>query len=128
MDARLQDAYQNEYAEQQVGRPTGDAQKIQGNEYDNPEAGKYQRHRRQLGSIEERNNDDRAKVVDDRQRQQEYLERWRRPRPQQGQHAEREGDVGRGGNGPATKGFLIAPVAGEVDESRAGHAPKAATT
>ena len=72
-------------------------------------------------SVEHRNNDDCAEVVDDRQGQQKYLQRRRRPRPQQGQYAEREGNVCRGRDGPAPQRLCIAPVAGEIDECRAGH-------
>src|SRR4051812_42611381 len=37
------------------------------------------------------------------------------------EYNEREGDIGRDRDGPATLRLLIAPVASEVDERRAGH-------
>ena len=58
----------------------------------------------ELGGVEQR--DDRAPRRGRRRwrARQEHLERCRHPRPQQRQHAEREGDVGRGRDGPAAPG------------------------
>ncbi len=48
----------------------------------------------QLARVEQRDDQDRAKVVEDRERQQEDLERGRRAFAEKREHADGEGDVG----------------------------------
>ena len=58
---------------------------------------------RELARIEERDDDDRAEIVEDRERRQEDLEGGRHARAEEREHAEREGDVGRGRDRPAAQ-------------------------
>ena len=63
--------------------------------------GDAERHSERCAGVEERDDEHRAEVVDDRQRDQEDLQAVGHARAEQGQHAEREGDVGRHRDAPA---------------------------
>ncbi len=54
-----------------------------------------QRRNREVGGIEDRDDDDGHQVVDNRKRQQEDFQRSGYLASQQGAHTEREGDIGR---------------------------------
>jgi len=64
----------------------------------------------------------------DRQRSQEDFQRRGHARSQHRQHAQRKGDVGGGGNGPAMLGGGIAPIASGIDQSRSDHAAQGRET
>src|SRR5262249_9189949 len=86
------------------------------------DGGESQREHGQRVGIEYRDDDDGGEVVDDRQREQEDLQRGRNPRPEQRQHRDGERDVGGGWYRPAAHGFRIAEIEGGVDERRRVHA------
>ena len=74
-----------------------------------------------LAGVEDGDHEDAADVVDDGEGQQEDLQRRRDPRAEEGDDAEREGDVG--GHRDAPPGGGIAPgVEGQVDRGRHDHA------
>ena len=73
--------------------------------------------------VEERDDDDREQVVDDGEREQEGPQRRRQERAQDGQDGQRERDVRRRGDGPATQcGAARAEVDGDEDQCRNDHA------
>ena len=120
--ARFHDAHPDEDADQYVGPDRGDAPVVEQDQRGEPDAGQGERGKRQLRGIEERDDDDGAEVVDDGERQQEDLQRRRNARAEQRQHADGEGNVGGGGNGPAAQGDGVTPVDGDVDQRRHDHA------
>ena len=74
--------------------------------------------------VEHGNDDDRTQVVDDRERQQEDLQRRWYPGPQQRQHADRERDVGRSGNCPPGQGLGIPVIESDVNQRWNDHPPQ----
>ena len=60
-----------------------------------------QRGQVEIAGVEDGDDQHRAEIVDDRQRRQEHLQRGRHALAEQRQHAEREGDVGRGRESPS---------------------------
>ena len=76
----------------------------------------------QFAGVEKRDDEDRAEVVKDRQRQQEDLQRRWHPLAQKRQNADGKGDVGRGGDGPAALGDRVRPVEDKEDQRRHRHA------
>ena len=87
-----------------------------------PTAGEHEGGERQRRRVEEGDDDDGAEIVDDGERQEEYLQRRRDAGAQQGQHADGEGDVGGGRNGPAAQRDRLAPVDAGIDQRRDEHA------
>ena len=79
--------------------------------------GDQQRHRVEFAREEERDDQNRDEVVDDGEREQQGTEPARQPLADQRQHAEREGDVGRGRDRPAGHLFGVAHDR-EEDERR----------
>ncbi len=108
-------------ADQHVGCNPPDLQPVEDDQSDRGRAGPRQHRHRQVACVENRDDGDGAEVVDDRQRQQEHLERERHPVAEQRQHAEREGDVGRRRDRPAGRQSRLAPGHGEVDQRRHEH-------
>ena len=84
--------------------------------------GPTEHRQRQVGGVESRDDEHRAKVVDDGEGGEEDLERDRDARPEQGEHTEREGDVGGGRDRPAAQCLWRGPVDGHVDQRRDDHA------
>ncbi len=79
------------------------------------------RHEVDRVRVEDRDDDDRADVVDDCEGQQEELERGRHTRTEQTHDADRHGDVGRHGDAP-TPCPVPTHVDGDVDERGNDHA------
>ena len=75
-----------------------------------------------LGRIEKRDDRDRAHVVDDRDGDEEQLQRRRRTLAEQRQHAHCKGDVGRRGNRPPLGQSRRAAGKSDVDHRGDGHA------
>ncbi|PWK56592.1 hypothetical protein C8D95_104265 [Silicimonas algicola] len=67
----------------------------------------------QAGGVEERDDDDRREVVHDREREEKRLQQGRDLVAEQAEDAEREGNVGRGGDRPAA--CLGRPDAGNAE-------------
>ena len=80
------------------------------------------RQPRQLLREQHRDQHDGAEVVDDRERQQEDAQRRRRPRSQQGQHAQRECDVGGRRDRPAGEHRRLRTIAPGIHQRRHQHA------
>src|SRR5690606_12888376 len=78
-------------------------------QHDPAHAGEREREAVQLdaGRVEHRDDDDRPDVVDDRECEQEDAHAGRNALAEQGEHADRERDIGRDRNAPAVR-----PVAG----------------
>ncbi len=81
-----------------------------------------ERQQRQVRGVEDRDDDDGAEVVDDRERQQKDLQALRHAIAEQADHAHREGDVGGGGDRPAGQRFRSPGVEQEIDQGRRRHA------
>ena len=71
--------------------------------------------------VEDRDHQDRADVVDDRQRQQEQSRGRGDPASQHAKDADREGDVGRHRNPPARCSVAAGRVEGDVEHGRDHH-------
>ena len=84
--------------------------------------GAEQRQQVEVGGVEDRDDRDRDEVVDDGQRQQEGAHAAGQVGADDGQHRQREGDVGRGGDRPALEGAVGAEGDQHVDQRRHGHA------
>jgi hypothetical protein len=84
------------------------------------QAGHRQPGQRQVVGVEHGDHDDGADVVDDGEPEQQHLQARRHPAGQQGEHAEAEGDVRRGGDAPAVDA-RPAPGDGQVDQGRQHH-------
>ncbi len=88
--------------------------------------GKWHEREQQPGpvdllGVEERDDEDRPDVVRDRECREEHLQGVGNPRPQQGQHAQRERDVGRHRHAPARRARATG-VQRDVDRRRNDHA------
>ena len=75
-----------------------------------------------MSGIEQRNDRDGADVVDNRDGQQQQPQRGRGAAAEQGQHANREGNVGRRRDRPAGAQCGIAAAHCQIDQRRNGHA------
>ena len=95
---------------------------VQQQQHGRARAGRDQHRQRQVVGVEQRDHDDRAEVVDDRDRRQEDLQRRRHARAEQQQDAERERDVGRRRDRPAAQRDRVAAVDRSVDRRRHQHA------
>ena len=101
--------------------PVGDAVLDQRREDAQRDHGRQQREQLEVGGEEDGDDGDRDEVVDDRQGEQERPQRRGQGGPDDGQHGEREGDVGRGGDRPAAGGVAVGPQhhhGDEEDQSR----------
>ena len=72
---------------------------------------------REPAAVEDRDHDDRADVVDHREREQQHAQRARDARAEQREHADRERDVGRHRDGP-TRRACAADVEDREDRRR----------
>lgn len=82
VDAGFQDTHPDAHANQHVSCSAGHTHQIEHDEASHPDVGQDQRGQRQLGRVEQRDNDNCTEAVDDRQSQQKDLQRGRRPRSQ----------------------------------------------
>ena len=71
--SRFQDAYPEEYADQNIGCRAHHAQPVHGEEQYGSGTGEHERSARYFGRVEQRDDDDGADIVDDRDREQQYL-------------------------------------------------------
>ena len=76
-----------------------------------------------IGGVEDGDDEDGTEVIHDRKRSQKHFERAWNSRPEQREHAEREGDVGGGRYRPSPPSFRAPPVDREKDQRRRDHAP-----
>ena len=90
-------------------------------------AGERDEQRRELHAtrIEDRNDRNRPKVVDNREGQKEGAQRQREPASEEGEDGECEGDVGRHRHAPATEGAPVTRhVEGDVEQRGGDHPAK----
>jgi hypothetical protein len=118
VDPRFQDTNPNEQTNQHVGRWRTHVEAIQGRETGQTHGRKHQRHDRELGSVEDRNDDDRHQVVDDGKREQKGSQRDRHGAAEHRANPDCKGDIGRRRNGPAVQGLGIAPIQRRIDRRR----------
>ena len=78
----------------------------------------------QLGGIEKRDDHDGGQVIHDRDGSQEDLQRTGHARPQQREHTQREGYVGRRRDRPARPGFGDPAIEREIDQRRQDNTPQ----
>ena len=78
--AGLEHSDPEKHADDHVGRGARDLEDVEPDQRHDPKAGHYQRWRGEPLGIEQRDNQDRPQVVEDRQCGQKYLERGRYPR------------------------------------------------
>ncbi|MDT4829790.1 hypothetical protein FQZ97_632220 [compost metagenome] len=122
MHAGLENEIPEHGADQQIRRQAQHSRAVEAEQAGQQGARHAQGERIERRRIEQRNDDDGAQVVQDRQRGQEDLQRRRHAAAQQRQDTQREGDVGRGGNGPAAQRGGAAGVDQHVNERRHRHA------
>ena len=84
-----------------VGQLRAHAEALHREDAAEPERGDEQPGERNARRVEERDDDDGAEVVDDREREEEDAQRSRNALAEQREDADREGDVGRHRNAPA---------------------------
>ena len=92
---------------------------VQQRQHRNRSGSHAQRQDRQIAGVEQRDNHNGAKIIDDRQRHQEDFQRNRHAASQQGQHPERKSDIRRGRDRPAVTCNRILP--GERQEEQRRH-------
>ena len=87
---------------------------------DGDSGGDDEKHRFEVRRVEDSDDNDRSDVVDDRQGQQEHLDRSRDSRPEEGDDTERKGDVG-GHRDPPSVATVAAGVDRHEDHRRHDH-------
>ncbi|MNI55420.1 hypothetical protein D3C73_1103710 [compost metagenome] len=122
MHTALEHADPEDQANDHVGPELDHAEPVHPDQRRDAGGGQCQGQGRQFAGIENRDDDDRAEVVDDRQGHQEQLQRHRHAFAQQRQYAQREGDVGGGRDRPAVQGRWVVTVEEPVDQRRHHHA------
>ncbi|MCY1218549.1 hypothetical protein D9M72_304980 [compost metagenome] len=119
--AGLQQAEPEQGAGQHVGIGGADADVLQAKYQQDAGTGDGETQRVQAAGVEQRNDQHRDYVVDDRQGQQEDAHRRGHGTAQQGQDADGEGDVGSGRHRPAlAQPFGV--VEAEIEQGRHQHA------
>ena len=120
----LQHKHPHGKAEEQIGRGSVHPQAVENNKPGKRNARQAQPDEREVGGIENGDDDNGAKVIKGGQREQEHFQRQRHAGADEGQRAKRKGNVGCRRNGPARNGFRIAPVEESIDQGRRHHAAK----
>ena len=121
VDARLENRQPQDDTHEHVERDVPDAGELhQQHQGDESDGGKRPADRK-VGGVEDRDDDDRADVVDDGKGQEKDLHRLRNTITEQGDDADGEGNVGGHRDAP-TVGADPASVEGEEDQGRHDHA------
>lgn len=109
--------HENPYgdADCEIDQERGDLQTVQ-HQHERDTSGGGEIDEREIGGVEQRDDDDGTEIVDDGERGEEDLQRCRRACSDQRQDAGRKDDVGRGGDGPAMRQRRIAAVKCEEDQ------------
>jgi hypothetical protein len=108
-------------AEHQIGCEPSYLQSVEADQQQGSDASPTQRREVELRRVEDGDHQHRPQVIDDGQGGEEYLQAGGNPRAQQGQYAQREGDVGGRRYGPPTQGFGIRCIDGGIDQPRNDH-------
>ena len=103
--ARFQHARPDIDADQHIGGEALHPEAVHGDEDRDADRGKAERQQRQVGGVEDRDDDDGAEVVDDREREQKDLQALGHAVAEQADHAHGERDVGGGRDRPAAQRF-----------------------
>ena len=106
----------------QVGPQGHYTQAVESQQHGDDAGGAGQRQQVDRRGVKHRDDRHRAHVVDDRHRDQHHFQRQRRMLAEQRQGADGKGDVGGGGNRPATGQPGFAAGDGQVDQCGHGHA------
>ena len=122
MHPGLQHRHPQHHANEDIGRDRQHAAAVEHRQRDHRSRGDRQRDRRKLVGVGHRDDGDGAEVVEDREGEQEHFQPDRHPAADQGQHAERECNVGRGGDRPAADRDGVTPVAKGIDPRGQQHA------
>lgn len=101
VDTGLQHQEPHDRAADEVGQQSHDTQAVHDDEHAKCGKRTGKISDRQLGGVEQRDDNDGAKVVNDGKCRQEYFERGRDPAAQQRKHAQREGNICRHRNAEA---------------------------
>ena len=72
-------------------------------------------HKRKIGGVENRNDDDRSEIIDDREAQQKNPQARNDMASYERQHADRKGDIRRRRNRPTRQGARAVDVDGGID-------------
>ena len=118
----LQHRHPQHHANEDIGSDRQHATAVEHGQRDHRSRGDRQRDRRKLVGVGHRDDGDGAEVVEDREGEQEHFQPDRHPAADQGQHAERECNVGRGGDRPAADRDGVTPVAKGIDPRGQQHA------
>ena len=113
--AGLEQAKPHDSAWQQVDRRLADAHALEHQHQGQPAGSNHQAHVVEAGGEKDRDDQNRHDVIDDRQGQQQDAYATRNRFAQQRKHTHGKGDVGRGGDCPATRGGGVVVEQG-VDE------------
>ena len=100
MHAGLEDGPPQHQTEGGEDRGVRDTETVERGDGDGDADGADEVRQIDVGGVEDGDHDDRADVVDDRQRQQQDLDRGRDTRTEERDHTEGEGDIGRHRNAP----------------------------
>ena len=108
-------------ARAEVGPDRAHAEPTQHRARDDPTEGDGQTAAVDAAGVEQRDHDDRAEVIDHRQRQEQHAQAAWHPAAEHRDHADRERDVGGHRDGPPTRA-LAARVERDVDQRGHHHA------
>ena len=122
MHTALEHAHPQDQADDHIRPQLDHAQAVHRNQRNQARPRARQGCRGQVSGIEQGNDDDGAKVINDRQGHQEQLQRHWYALAQQGQNAQRKGNVGGHGDRPAGQGGRVVLVKRPVDQRRHHHA------
>ncbi len=128
MNPGLEDGNPEHYGQQQIGRLAHHAETVHCDGQRQCHRADDQARDRQVFGVEQGDDGDRGKVVEDGQGQQEELQRQRHARAERHQQRQREGNVGRHRYGPTIHRDGIAPVEPGVHRCRNHHAAESADT
>ncbi len=119
--AGLQEGQPRDHADNAVGNGVARPQHVGEHGHQKRADADCQIQKRKLGRIEDGDNQHRADVVRNGQCGQEDHQACRNAFSQQGQNAERKGDIGGHGNSPAPRAWPVHPVEQHVDQGRHNH-------
>ena len=122
MHAGFQHRGPHDQADKQIGREAHDVFAVKDKQHRQQGRADKQGGQGKFAGIKQGDDDNRADVVNDRDRDQKHLEAGRHALAEQHEYAERKGDIGGGGYGPAPDRHRVAPVDQRIDHGRDDHA------
>jgi hypothetical protein len=124
--ARQQHEAPKHEAKQPIPKRFGDAAPVHHQHGDERDRRAAERPADEVRRVEERDHDDSAEIVDDGEREQEEAQAPRHARTEQRHDADRESDVGGGGDRPAAQEGGLVRVERDIDQRGCGHAAQRA--